>query len=107
MKMCINWKVVGALALAGLAVFAVAPNLVGAALPLLVLAACPLSMLVMMRAMSGGGRCQTGSDAAAGQSRSDPADSASELARLRAEVDQLRAERAAQNKGGDGMKTTA
>lgn len=107
MKMCINWKVVGALALVGLAVFAVAPNLVGAALPLLVLAACPLSMLVMMRAMSRGGRCQTSSDAAAGQSRSDPTDGAAELARLRAEVDQLRAERAAQNKGGDGTKTTA
>lgn len=52
MKMCINWKVVGALALVGLAVFAAAPNLIGAALPLLVLAACPLSMVVMMRAMS-------------------------------------------------------
>ncbi|MGH9177761.1 MAG: DUF2933 domain-containing protein [Acidimicrobiales bacterium] len=71
MKMCINWKVVGALALVGLGVFAAAPNLIGAALPLLVLAACPLSMLVMMRAMSGGSRCRTGAEATAGEVRSD------------------------------------
>ena len=52
MKTCVNWKVVGALALVGIAVLALAPGRVGGALPLLVLAACPLSMFVMMR-MSG------------------------------------------------------
>ena len=51
-KMCVNWKVVGALSLVGIAVLALAPRLVGAALPLLVFAACPLSMLLMMRRMS-------------------------------------------------------
>lgn len=54
--MCFNWKVVAGLAVIGLGIWAVAPNLVGAALPLLILAACPLSMLLMMRGM-GGGQC--------------------------------------------------
>ncbi len=93
MKMCINWRVVGALSLVALAVFALAPDLIGPALPLLVVAACPLSMLLMMRAMQGGSRCQSSSDAAAGESSSEGAASAAELARLRAEVDQLRAQR--------------
>ena len=57
--MCFNWKVAGGLALVGLAVFAAAPNLIGAALPLLIFAACPLSMLLMMRAMSGGAGAKT------------------------------------------------
>ena len=92
MKMCFNWKVAGGLALVGLAVFAAAPNLIGAALPLLIFAACPLSMLLMMRAMSGGGgRCQNDSDKSAAVNGT-PAYSAAELARLRAEVDQLRSE---------------
>ena len=94
MKMCINWRVVGGLSLVGLAVFALAPNLIGAALPLLVVAACPLSMLLMMRAMQGGGRCDSSSDTTTGESQSQRADSAAELAQLRAELDQLRAERA-------------
>lgn len=92
MKMCFNWKVAGGLALAGLAVFAIAPSLVGAAvLPLLIFAICPLSMLLMMRAMSGGGRCQDDSNKSAPVNET-PADSTAELARLRAEVDQLRSE---------------
>ena len=56
LKMCLNWKVVAGLAVAGLGVALLAPNALGAALPLLVLAACPLSMLVMMGAMGGMGR---------------------------------------------------
>lgn len=89
MKMCFNWKVAGGLALVGLAVFAAAPNLIGAALPLLIFAACPLSMLLMMRAMSGTSRCQNGSDKSAAVN-ANPADNAAELTRLRAEVDELR-----------------
>ncbi len=50
---CLNWKVVGGLAVVGLAIWTVAPNLVWAALPLLLLAACPLSMLLMARGMQG------------------------------------------------------
>jgi len=56
--MCFNWKVIAGLAGVGLAVWVVAPNLVGAALPLLLVAACPLSMLLMGRGMAGG-QCST------------------------------------------------
>lgn len=89
MGMCLNKKVIGGLALAGLAIFLVAPGAIGAALPLLVFAACPLSMIVMMRAMSGSGRsaCATG-DEGEGDKASE------EIVKLRAEVDQLRAEQA-------------
>jgi Protein of unknown function (DUF2933) len=53
LRACLNWKVIGALALLGLGIWAVSPNLLGAALPVLLLAACPLSMLLMMRGMQG------------------------------------------------------
>lgn len=91
MKMCFNWKVVTGLAVAGLAVFAFAPSLIGAALPVLLIAACPLSMVVMMRAMSGGSRSDTPSKGNDTDSSTDA--SSSEQARLRAEIDQLRSER--------------
>ena len=91
MKMCFNWKVAAALTAAGVAVFAFAPNLIGAALPVLILAACPLSMVVMMRAMSGASRCDTASNGTDGESGT--ATSPSEVARLQAEINQLRAER--------------
>jgi hypothetical protein len=54
--LCLNWKVLAGFAAVGLGIWAVAPNLVGAALPLLLLAACPLSMLLMTRGMQAG-RC--------------------------------------------------
>jgi len=53
--MCLNWKVIAGLAVVGLLVLLVAPQLIWAALPILILAACPLSMLFMMRGMSGSG----------------------------------------------------
>jgi hypothetical protein len=52
-KMCLNWKVLAALAAVGAGVFAVAPNLALAALPILLVAVCPLSMLFMMKGMQG------------------------------------------------------
>jgi len=52
--MCLNWKVVAALAVVGLIVGIVAPQLLLGVIPLLILAACPLSMLFMMRGMQGG-----------------------------------------------------
>lgn len=91
MKMCFNWKVAAGLTAAGVAVFAFAPNLIGAALPVLIIAACPLSMVVMMRAMTGGSRCDTASNGT--DAESNTATSPSEVARLQAEIDQLRAER--------------
>ncbi|WCO68012.1 DUF2933 domain-containing protein [Iamia majanohamensis] len=81
--MCLNKKVIVGLIVAGVAVYLLAPDLLGAALPLLVLAACPLSMVVMMWAMS--------------KDRADPSPSSGgvddEVSALRSEVARLRAER--------------
>ena len=89
--MCINKKVVAGLAVAGLAIFAFAPDLIGAALPFLIIAICPLSMLVMMRAMSGG---ESKSCSAKGTASSEATtDIDAELAGLRAEVARLRGDR--------------
>jgi len=52
LRMCLNWKVIAALAGVGALVWLVAPNLLAAAVPLLVVAICPLSMVLMMGAMS-------------------------------------------------------
>ncbi|MGH8957325.1 MAG: DUF2933 domain-containing protein [Acidimicrobiia bacterium] len=52
LKMCLNWKVLGGLAVVGLGIGLLAPELFGRALPLLLLAACPISMLVMVATMS-------------------------------------------------------
>jgi hypothetical protein len=54
--LCLNWNVVAGLAVLGLGIWVVAPNLVWAALPVLVVLACPLSMLFMMRGMGGSQR---------------------------------------------------
>ena len=51
LKMCLNPKVLAGLALAGVVIYLIAPNLLAAALPILLLAACPLSMLLMMWSM--------------------------------------------------------
>ena len=51
--MCLNWKVLVALAAVGLVVVVAAPGLAARALPLLLLAVCPLSMVAMMWAMRG------------------------------------------------------
>lgn len=55
LKMCLNWKVLAGLAVVGVGIYAVAPDLAVAALPFLVLAICPLSMLFMMKGMQGDG----------------------------------------------------
>lgn len=97
--MCFNRKVLIGLGVAALGVLALAPGAVAWALPLLVFAACPLSMVFMMRAMSGGRSCSTKEDGA--EARPDAAPGGDdELARLRAEIDQLRAERAASRDAG-------
>jgi len=51
LKMCLNWKVLAGLVVAGVAIYLVAPGLVAAAFPILLLAVCPLSMLLMMWGM--------------------------------------------------------
>lgn len=49
--MCLNWKVLAGLAVVGVGIWAIAPNLVVGALPLLLFLACPLSMFLMMKGM--------------------------------------------------------
>ncbi len=62
-RMCLNWKMLGALAAVGAGIWILAPGAVAAALPLLLLAACPLSMLVMMFGMKGmGSMSRAGAD---------------------------------------------
>lgn len=53
LRMCLDKRVIGGVALTAAAVWWLAPGLLAAALPLLVLAICPLSMLFMMKAMNG------------------------------------------------------
>ena len=52
--MCLNWKVVGGLAVIAIIIGIIAPKLLLGAIPLLIVAACPLSMLFMMRGMQRG-----------------------------------------------------
>jgi hypothetical protein len=76
----------------------VAPGAIWAALPLLLLAICPLSMVLLMRGMNrASGGSASPSTPAVASPPSTMRDTEAELAKLRAEVDQLKAERA-----GDG-----
>ena len=52
-RFCISWKVVGALVMVGVAVWAIAPHAVVRTLPFLGVLVCPLSMMLMMRGMGG------------------------------------------------------
>jgi len=88
--MCFNWKVIAGLAVVGLGIWAVAPDVAVATLPLLILAACPLSMLLMMRGMQGGqcasGPQQAGSPTRAGLTREE------QLAELRTQLTDIQAQ---------------
>lgn len=82
LKHCLNWKVIAALAVLGVGIYLVAPNLVTAALPILLLAICPISMLLMMKGMqgmqrTGGADGKDRASAGSGPTREE------ELARLR------------------------
>ncbi|MDP9402224.1 MAG: DUF2933 domain-containing protein [Actinomycetota bacterium] len=101
--MCFNRKVLIGLGVVALGVLALAPGALAWALPLLVFAACPLSMVFMMRAMSGGRSCRSEGDSS--PERTQGVDD--ELVRLRAEIDQLRAERAASGDAGRGPAAVA
>ena len=87
--MCLNRKVLGGLAVAALAVLVFAPSAFSRVLPVLVAAACPLGMLLMMRGATGACRRKEG-EAGESAGGSTP-DAAAEIARLRLEVEQLRA----------------
>jgi len=92
MKCCFNWKVIAGLGVAALAVWAVAPNLVGNALPALAALICPVSMIVMVIGMRGS---SSNKPAAAEMELSQPAceESRSDrLLRLQRERLQIQAE---------------
>jgi len=98
LESCLNRKVIAGLAVVAVVVLAIDPHLFGRVFPLLLFAICPLSMLLLMRAISGkkasGGMssCSSMPNGPATQAgtTSTPDDA---MARLRAEVDQLRASR--------------
>ncbi len=93
---CLNWKVLAALAAAGLVMWGLAPGLAAAALPLLVLAACPLSMLVMMAMMGRMGGQNCGSEDQQANDATGAADEdARTIAELKARVREMESERAA------------
>ena len=91
---CLNWKVIAALAAIGIGLYALAPGAAAGAVSLLVLAACPLSMVLMMRAMGCAGR---------GTTEDGAETNADEVARLRAEIIDLRQQPAATP--GDDLRT--
>ena len=70
-QMCLNWKALLGLAVVGLAIWVVAPQLVLAALPLLLVVVCPLSMLVMIGRMRGGQPAQANEFPAEGRTRDE------------------------------------
>ena len=89
LKMCLNWKVMAALAAVGVGIFTLAPGLAAAALPVLVLAICPLSMLLMMGAMNNiGNGSQSGATRTTGGNRK-PRSRDEELAQLEAQQQEL------------------
>jgi hypothetical protein len=103
--LCFNRNVLIALGVVALGVLVVAPDAFVAALPVLVLLACPLSMVVMMWAMSRGNReaARTNRDEAPEPQVQDA--TAPEVVRLRAEVDQLRAELADKRRSEPSIQT--
>jgi hypothetical protein len=89
LKMCLNWKVMVALAAVGVGIFVFAPGLAAAALPFLVLAICPLSMLLMMGAMNNmGNGSQAGAACAMGGNRK-PQSREEEIAQLESQQREL------------------
>ena len=95
--MKLNMKTVAMLGLGGAALLLLFPSVSAWALPLLFLAACPLAMVFMMKSMggmsAGGGRAGASKTATGGADAAPPAPG-EEATRLRAELDQLQAEKA-------------
>lgn len=96
LTMCLNWKVIAALAVVASGIALAAPGLLVAALPLLFLAACPLSMLLMMRGMGGMGSSHampypTPADTANRAGAESLADLKARLVRVQAEQQSLAA----------------
>ncbi len=90
---CWGRKTMFGLLAVALAVALLVPSARSAILPLLVVAACPIGMLVMMRGMTGGRSEHPAGNGSPEhpQPSADPKED--EIARLRADVQRLRAER--------------
>jgi hypothetical protein len=91
MGTCLNRNVLIGLGVVAGGVLILAPQAFLATVPLLLVLACPLSMILMMRGMEASRSAETEPpDDTTTPARTD--DQASETTRLRAEIDQLRAE---------------
>ena len=101
LKCCLNRKVIIGLAVVAVGVLAIDPHVFTRVLPYLFFAICPLSMLLMMRAMSGNkssggmGGCSSMSNGNGQTGTTSASAPDAEVARLQAELDQLRAQRSA------------
>ncbi len=124
--MCLNRKVIVGLVAVAVGVLAIDPHVFTHVLPFLFFAICPLSMVLMMWGMrkAGGMQNMSGSSQSCGMSSSsggimgmdstdmrpigsaspDSATPENEVARLRAEVDQLRAELSTRTHGEAGLR---
>lgn len=90
LRCCLNPKVIGGLAVAGLVIWLVAPTGGAATLPLLIALVCPLSMGAMAWRMRRTGSCAAGSPLAAATERQDVD---TQLGALREEIAIARARR--------------
>ena len=101
LKCCLNRKVIIGLAVVAVGVLAIDTHVFTRVLPYLFFAICPLSMLLMMRAMSGNkssggmGGCSSMSNGNGQTGTTSASAPDAEVARLQAELDQLRAQRSA------------
>ena len=98
LKMCLNPKVIGVLALVAGLVLIFDSSLFVRVLPLLFLAACPLSMLLMAVMMRG--HHESGTPRASSET-------AEEIARLRSEVETLRGQVAAPDAATPEVKASS
>jgi len=89
-RMCLDKRVLAALAAVAVILLAVSPQTLGAAAPILVMAACPLSMLVMMRVMNR--RDESAEGASDAQHPSAPLAADADVRQLEEEVNRLRGE---------------
>ncbi|MEO6714411.1 MAG: DUF2933 domain-containing protein [Mycobacteriales bacterium] len=95
MKLCFDRRVVIALTVVGVGALAFSPALAVSLLPLLIVAVCPLSMLFMMRGMSSGGHCTTGT----GPGAEDKQLSQQATSDVQAELRELKEQQAAELAG--------
>lgn len=106
MATCFNRRTLIGLGIAAVALIsgaAITGRGIAGLLPLLLVLACPLSMMAMMVSMRGMGR----SDDKEACRRPSTADADTEIARLRAEVAELRSQRAGSLPPPTGARTVA